>query len=71
MPYRHALCLYPYPKDQEPGLALFPPTGLEYIASALKGHVGRIDLIDLRHEREFQPLRRMAEFIARAWTWSS
>lgn len=63
MPYRHALCLYPYAKDQEPGLALFPPTGLEYIAAALKGHVGRISLIDLRHERGFQSPDRLAEFI--------
>jgi len=63
MDYRHALCLYPYPKDQEPGLALFPPTGLEYIAAALKGHVGRISLIDLRHERDFRDPGRLAEFI--------
>jgi anaerobic magnesium-protoporphyrin IX monomethyl ester cyclase len=63
MHYRHALCLYPYAKDQEPGLALFPPTGLEYIAAALKGRVGRISLIDLRHERDFQEPRRLAEFI--------
>ena len=63
MRYRRALCLYPYPKDQDPGFALFPPTGLEYIATALKGHVERIDLIDLRHERGLQSPRRMSEYI--------
>ncbi len=62
-PYRHALCLYPYPKDQEPGINLWPPTGLEYIATALKGHVERISLVDLRHERRFHSPRKMAEFI--------
>ena len=63
MQYRHVLCLYPYPQDQEPGINLWPPTGLEYIATALKGHVERISLVDLRHERKFHAPRRMAEFI--------
>ena len=63
MKYRHVLCLYPYLKDQEPGINLWPPTGLEYIATALKGHVERISLIDLRHERRFHAPRKMAEFI--------
>lgn len=63
MHYRHALCLYPYPKDQEPGLALLPPTGLEYIATALKNRMERVDLIDLRHEPEFRSIPRMKEFI--------
>ena len=63
MQYRHVLCLYPYPQDQEPGINLWPPTGLEYIATALKGHVERISLGDLRHERKFHAPRRMAEFI--------
>ena len=57
------MCLYPYTKDQNPGIGIFPPTGLEYVATALKSHVGRISLIDLRHERRFQSPRRMSEFI--------
>lgn len=61
--YRHALCLYPYPTDQEPGINLWPPTGLEYIAAALKEHVQRISLVDLRHERDFHAPARMAAFI--------
>ncbi len=65
MKYKHALCLYPYVVDQRPGIGIFPPTGLEYVATALKGHVGRITLIDLRHERSLQPLKRMAQYIER------
>lgn len=63
MGYRHALCLYPYLKDQEPGINLWPPTGLEYIATALKGHVENVSLVDLRHERRFHSPARMTEFI--------
>ena len=49
--YRHALCLHPYYRDSQSGslgLAVFPPTGLEYIAAALQAHVARISLSDLR-----------------------
>ena len=35
MKYRHALCLYPYLSDPV-GIGIFPPTGLEYVATALK-----------------------------------
>jgi radical SAM superfamily enzyme YgiQ (UPF0313 family) len=79
MKYQHALCLYPYVSDQSPGIGIFPPTGLEYIATALRGHVGRISLIDLRHERSLQPLSALNEFIRRekvdlicvslSWQW--
>ncbi len=65
MKYRHALCLYPYERDQSPGIGIFPPTGLEYIATSLKGHVGRISLVDLRHERNLQPLEILRNFIER------
>jgi len=63
MHYRHALCLYPYLRDQEPGINLWPPTGLEYIATSLQGHVEKISLVDLRHERNFHSPARMADFI--------
>ncbi len=63
MSYRRVLCLYPYTKDQEPGINVWPPTGLEYIATALQGHVEKISLIDLRHERQFHAPEKMAEFI--------
>jgi anaerobic magnesium-protoporphyrin IX monomethyl ester cyclase len=63
MAYRHVLCLYPYTEDQSPGVGIFPPTGLEYVATAMKGRVGRITLMDLRHEAQFRSPRKLAEFI--------
>jgi radical SAM superfamily enzyme YgiQ (UPF0313 family) len=36
---------------------------LEYIATAIQGHVERVSLVDLRHERGFHSPARMAEFI--------
>jgi len=46
-------------------LNFFPPTGLEYVATALKGHVDQISLVDLRHNRLLQSPRKMSEFIRR------
>jgi len=63
MNYRHCLCLYPYTEGPNPLISLFPPTGLEYIATALKGHVDRISLVDLRHEPQFHRPEAMSEFI--------
>jgi anaerobic magnesium-protoporphyrin IX monomethyl ester cyclase len=45
------------------GIVIFPPTGLEYVAAALKGRVDRISLVDLRHERHLLSSERMAEFV--------
>lgn len=62
--YRHALCLYPYYAGEKgTGLDFFPPTGLEYVATALKGRVDQISLIDLRYNRPLQPPQKMFEFI--------
>lgn len=64
--YHHALCLYPYYSGVKgTGLDFFPPTGLEYVATALKEHVGQISLIDLRHERSLQSPQKMFEFISK------
>ncbi len=41
----------------------FPPTGLEYVATALKGHVDQISLIDLRYNRPLHATQKMFEFI--------
>lgn len=65
MRYQHALCLYPYLVDQRPGIGIFPPTGLEYVATALKGLVGRISLIDRRKERSFRTIEQLRAFIER------
>jgi len=64
--YRHALCLNPYYSGKRgTGMDFFPPTGLEYVATALKGHVDQLSLIDLRHKRSLQSPRKMSEFIQR------
>ncbi len=44
-------------------LGIFPPTGLEYVATALNGHVDQISLVDLRYERQLQSPQKMSEFI--------
>ena len=31
-------------------MGIFPPTGLEYIATNIKSHVGKLTLLDLRYE---------------------
>jgi radical SAM superfamily enzyme YgiQ (UPF0313 family) len=44
-------------------MGFFPPTGLEYISASLKGEVGKVTLIDLRQEEEFNDLVKLNEFI--------
>ncbi|MEW6349468.1 MAG: radical SAM protein [Thermodesulfobacteriota bacterium] len=66
-PYRHALCLHPYYRDSESGslgIAIFPPTGLEYVAAALKPHVDKLTLVDLRLPGPMRDLRYLQNFIA-------
>jgi anaerobic magnesium-protoporphyrin IX monomethyl ester cyclase len=65
--YKHALCLHPYYRDSQSGslgLAIFPPTGLEYIAAALEPHVERVTLLDLRLPGPMRNLKKLKEFIA-------
>lgn len=65
--YKHALCLHPYYRDSQSGslgLAVFPPTGLEYIAAALEPHVEKVTLLDLRLPGPMRNLERLKEFIA-------
>ncbi len=63
MKYNHVLALNPYYKDSTSVAGLFPPTGIEYIATSMKNLVGKITLMDLRHEKEFQDLNHLNEFI--------
>ena len=41
----------------------FPPTGLEYVASAFATQVPRVTLADLRHDCAFQSEQQLHEFI--------
>lgn len=65
--YKHALCLHPYFRDSHSGslgLAVFPPTGLEYVASAIEPHVGRVTVVDLRLRSPRRDLNALRKFIS-------
>ena len=61
--YKHALALNPYFGDSTAIMGLFPPTGLEYIAASMKDLVGKVTLIDLRHEKAYQDPKVLSKFI--------
>ena len=63
MKYNHALALYPYFRDSTSIVGLFPPTGIEYIATSMKDLVGKVTLLDLRHEKEFQDINTLRDFV--------
>jgi len=66
MKYKHALFLYPYGVQKTTTASvnrLFPPTGLEYIATSAKGYAEKITLIDMRYEEEFSDTAKLMEFI--------
>lgn len=63
MKYKHALALNPYFRDSTATMGIFPPTGLEYIATNMKAHVGKVTLLDLRYDRKFQQLETLSDFI--------
>ncbi|MBI5248730.1 MAG: B12-binding domain-containing radical SAM protein [Desulfomonile tiedjei] len=65
--FKHALCLHPYYRDSHSGslgLAVFPPTGLEYIAAALEPHVDRVTVLDLRIPGPMRNLATLKKFVA-------
>jgi radical SAM superfamily enzyme YgiQ (UPF0313 family) len=61
--YKHALALYPYFGDSTVTRGVFPPTGLEYIATSMKGLVDKVTLLDLRYETAYQDLKALSELI--------
>ena len=66
MKYNHALFLYPYPeKAVTDTMMLFPPTGLEYVATSAKDHVGKVTLLDLRYEKDLSNIKNLLDFIQR------
>ena len=65
MKYKHALALYPYFRDSTSTMGLFPPTGLEYIATNMRDLVGEVTLMDLRYEKEYQSADALSDFIRR------
>jgi len=78
MKYNHALALNPYFRDTTSTMGIFPPTGLEYIATNMKDLVGKVTLLDLRYEAEYQDVEVLSDFIKKeidllciSITWSS
>lgn len=66
MKYKHALFLNPYmERSATGGMMLFPPTGLEYVATSAEPCVERVTLMDLRYEKEISGIDKLCEFIAR------
>lgn len=62
MKYKHALFLYPY-IEKSTGMCLFPPTGLEYVATAAKDHVGEVTIVDLRYDKILCDTGKLMDFI--------
>ena len=48
MKYKHVLALNPYCEETSATMGIFPPTGLEYIASNIKDLVGKVTLLEIR-----------------------
>ena len=63
MKYHHVLALYPYFRDSKGTMGVFPPTGLEYIATNIRDLVGKVTLLDLRYETTYQDLKLLSKFI--------
>lgn len=64
MKYKHALFLNPYiERSATSAMMLFPPTGLEYVATSAKSYVDKITLLDLRYEEDLQDVNRLKQFI--------
>jgi len=64
MKYKHALFLNPYIESTATSImGLFPPTGLEYVATSAKGLVDKITLLDLRYEKDLSDSRKLVDFI--------
>ncbi|MFC1675301.1 B12-binding domain-containing radical SAM protein [Candidatus Omnitrophota bacterium] len=45
-------------------MLLFPPTGLEYVATSAKDFVDTITLLDLRYDNDFTDIDKLLEFIS-------
>ncbi len=64
MKYQHALFLNPYiEKNATNTMMLFPPTGLEYVATSAKAAAEKVTLLDLRYEPELSMVNTLNAFI--------
>ncbi|MDD5595826.1 MAG: radical SAM protein [Candidatus Omnitrophica bacterium] len=63
--YHHALFLNPYiESNANSTMMLFPPIGIEYVATSAKGLVDKITLFDLRYEPELCDPEKLLAFIS-------
>lgn len=66
MKYKHALFLNPYSGNtSSAAMSMFPPTGLEYVATSAKDLVGKLTLLDLRYEKDLSDTDKLLDFIRR------
>ncbi|MBL7157845.1 MAG: radical SAM protein [Candidatus Omnitrophica bacterium] len=66
MKYKHALFLNPYIESTATSIMrLFPPTGLEYVATSAEDSVDKLTLLDLRYEEELCDTNKLLSFIQR------
>ena len=64
MKYKHALFLNPYIETgTTTTMSLFPPTGLEYVATSAKDYAGKLTLLDLRCEKELCDPGKLMDYI--------
>ena len=64
MKYKHALFLNPYIENTATSImGLFPPTGLEYVATSAEGLADKITLLDLRYEPDLCDIDKLIDFI--------
>jgi len=64
MKYKHALFLNPYIESTATSvMGLFPPIGLEYVATSAKGLADKITLLDLRYEKDLCDPDKLIDFI--------
>ncbi len=64
MKYKHALFLNPYIENTATSvMGIFPPTGIEYVATSAKGLTDKLTLLDLRYETELCDSAKLVDFI--------
>lgn len=64
MKYKHALFLNPYIENTATSvMGIFPPSGIEYVATSAKGLTDKITLLDLRYETELCDSGKLIDFI--------
>ena len=62
--YKHALFLNPYiERTATSVMKLFPPAGIEYVATSANGLADKITLLDLRYEKELCDVENLLNFI--------